>query len=94
MRLPATLTLAEARATAQQLRAADDAGEAGISPVFEVDASALSEFDTAALAVLLQARRQAQAQNRHFEVVGAPLKLVQLARLYGVADLLGLQTAA
>ncbi|MEO7853870.1 MAG: STAS domain-containing protein [Rubrivivax sp.] len=93
MRLPATLTLAEARLTAQQLLAQDSAGEDTKPSVFEVDASALHEFDTAALAVLLQMRRQAQAQNRVFEVAGAPHKLVQLARLYGVAELLGLQTA-
>ena len=55
-----------------------------------VDASALTDFDTAALALLLQARRLAQAGGRAFEVHGAPPKLTQLAQLYGVAELLSL----
>jgi phospholipid transport system transporter-binding protein len=59
-----------------------------------VDAAALAEFDSAALAVLLQARRQADAAGRGFELRGAPPKLVQLAQLYGVAGLLGLPDAA
>jgi phospholipid transport system transporter-binding protein len=58
-----------------------------------VDASALVDFDSAALAVLLQARRQADAVGRGFQVHGAPPKLVQLAQLYGVAGLLGLPAA-
>jgi len=55
-----------------------------------VDASPLQDFDSAALAVLLQLRRQADAAGRGFELQGAPPKLVQLAQLYGVAGLLGM----
>ena len=58
-----------------------------------VDASPLVDFDSAALAVLLQARRQADAAGRGFELRGAPPKLVQLAQLYGVAAVLGLPAA-
>jgi phospholipid transport system transporter-binding protein len=58
-----------------------------------VDASPLVDFDSAALAVLLQLRRQADAAGRGFELRDAPSKLVQLAQLYGVAALLGLPTA-
>lgn len=58
-----------------------------------VDASPLVDFDSAALAVLLQLRRQADAAGRGFELRGAPPKLVQLAQLYGVAGLLGLPAA-
>jgi ABC-type transporter Mla MlaB component len=43
--------------------------------------------------VLLQVRRQADADGRSFELRGAPPKLVQLAQLYGVAGLLGLPAA-
>ncbi len=89
MQLPATLTLAQARAAWEQLAA--QGLERGAESIFRVDASALREFDTSALALLLQARRQAQAEGRGFEVVGAPHKLVQLARLYGVDRLLALQ---
>jgi phospholipid transport system transporter-binding protein len=93
MQLPATLTLAQARAAWDQLAAHTGASDASAS-MFSVDASALREFDTAALALLLQARRQAQAQGRGFEVVGTPHQLVQLARLYGVHELLGLRVAS
>ena len=86
MKLPPELTLAQA-ASAWQALPAD--GSARV-----VDATALREFDTAALALLLQARRLAQAGGSPgFEVQGAPPKLVQLAQLYGVAELLGLATA-
>ena len=83
--LPERLTISEASATlarlAPQLLAAS-------APV--VDASALRELDTSALAVLLACQRQAAAQGRPLRVTGAPPKLRQLAQLYGVDSLLGL----
>lgn len=53
-----------------------------------VDASALEEFDSSALAVLLDCRRQALAVGQSFTVTGAPPRLLQLAGLYGVAELM------
>lgn len=83
--LPEQVTMTEARATLARLtpllEAADD-------PV--IDASALVELDTAAVAVLLACRRQAQARGKQLRVTGAPEKLGQLAQLYGVSALLGL----
>ena len=83
--LPATLTALEARATlrmlSQALTAEPDGGVV-------VDASALQEFDSAALAVLLDCQRQAQAWGRPFAVRQAPPKLAALAKLYGVDVLL------
>ena len=86
MKLPPTLTLDDAAATLETL-SADVAAAPG---ALAIDASALTAFDTAALALLLQAKRQAQAAGRGFEVKGAPPKLQQLAQLYGVHELLGL----
>lgn len=87
MKLPQQLTLTQAAAAWQAL---PTDGSARV-----VDATALQEFDSAVLALLLQARRLAQAGGGPaFEVRGAPPKLVQLAQLYGVAELLGLATAA
>jgi phospholipid transport system transporter-binding protein len=86
VQLPATVTLAEATAL---VRAAEEA-VAGGSGELAVDASALANFDTSLVAVLLHARRLAQAAGRSFRLVAAPEKLAQLARLYGVAELLGL----
>jgi phospholipid transport system transporter-binding protein len=88
--LPATVTMEVARdaqrmlaqALQQETRAA--AGDAGVT----VDASGLKQFDSSALAVLLECQRLAQAWGRRFEVRNAPKKLEELARLYGVDGLL------
>ncbi|MDH5330677.1 MAG: STAS domain-containing protein [Aquincola sp.] len=61
---------------------------------FTVDASALAAFDTSAIAVLLELRRQAQALGRTLAVHGAPAAMVELAGLYGVAELLGFDATA
>ena len=53
-----------------------------------VDAGALQQFDSSALAVLLECRRQALAAGMTFAVLGAPQRLLQLADVYGVADLI------
>ena len=92
MQLPDTLTLAQATATLGRLRAALSAAPAGAS--FEVDASTLAELDTSALAVLLDAQRLARERNLVMHVIRPPAKLVQLAKLYGVQGLLGLQASA
>ena len=46
------------------------------------------------MALLLDCQRQAQDRGKTLRVTGAPAKLGQLARLYGVAELLGLQLGA
>ena len=90
MKLPATATLNEAAALAATLPEAVAAG----SGVLQMDASALTAFDSATLALLLQAQRLAQAAGRDFVVVGLPPKLVELASLYGVDGLLALSPRA
>lgn len=84
LHLPATLTQATATGCLQALVAAlvSQPGEV------RVDASALSTFDSTALAVLLALRREAGRQQRGFAVAGLPQRLADLARLYGVAELL------
>lgn len=52
------------------------------------DASALRQFDSSALAVLLECRRQAMAAGKAFSVQGAPTRLRELAVLYGVQTLI------
>jgi phospholipid transport system transporter-binding protein len=89
MQLPATATLQEVAALAAGLPAeVADCVKSG-SGVLRVDAAALQHFDSSTIALLMQARRLATAAGRGFEVVGMPPKLAELARLYGVADLLG-----
>ncbi|MBP7915041.1 MAG: STAS domain-containing protein [Vitreoscilla sp.] len=84
--LPAQLTLPEARAALETLEAAI----AEASGAVAVDASALTHIDSATLAVLLQCRRSAQARKLGFSVQNAPQRLVDLAKLYGVEELLSL----
>ncbi len=91
MQLPQTLTLASATAALAALQASAASGD---RERLAVDASTLQVFDSAALALLLQARRLAQASGRALQISGAPPQLAQLAKLYGVAELLGLDSAA
>jgi len=84
LHLPQRLTHANASACLQSLLADAQGG----SDVLQVDAGRLVEFDSAALAVLLSLRRQAQRQGRRFAVQGLPVRLAELARLYGIAELL------
>ena len=55
-----------------------------------IDAAGLQQFDSSALAVLLECRRVAQASGRTFALRASPPRLNQLARVYGVAALLGI----
>jgi phospholipid transport system transporter-binding protein len=52
------------------------------------DAGSLRKFDSSALAVLLECRREALALGKTFSVSRMPAKLRELAALYGVAELL------
>ncbi len=90
--LPSRLTIGEARASLAALEPALGPSGNGSGAV-EVDASALAAFDTSAIAVLLELRRQAQAIGRTLAVRGAPAAMVDLAGLYGVADLLGFEAS-
>ena len=53
-----------------------------------VDATGLSHFDSAALAVLLEFRRETLAMGKRFSIRGLPSRLRDLATLYGIIDLL------
>lgn len=86
LRLPAVLTHAQANQSAEALRRALRLG--GKGPQVVVDASALRQFDSSALAVLLDCRRFVVAMGWALVVQGMPPRLRQLAALYGVADLL------
>lgn len=83
--LPATVTQKEAagvlrvfREAVQRLPAADQ---------LVVDASALQRFDSAALALILECQRMARRRGSAFVLRDAPPRLLELAALYGVAEL-------
>lgn len=88
LRLPENATLEQAATLAATLPAALARGKGA----FSVDASALKAYDTSTIALLLQARRGAQASGRAFTVTGAPAQPVQLAALYGVERLLSVSS--
>ncbi len=83
--LPTKLTHDDAPACMRMLQQglAAQAGSAAV-----IDASALTQFDSSALAVLLECRREASGLGRGFAVKGLPTRLRELAILYGVAGLL------
>ncbi len=83
--LPAQLTHEHAAACSRMLAQAvrSDHGTAAVA-----DASALQHFDSSALAVLMDCRREALSCGKTFSVRGLPPRLRALAGLYGVAELL------
>ena len=94
--LPASLTHEDGHRVSQaiaetlsQAVKADPTGRTEAQRCLHLDAQALERIDSAALAVLLQARRDAQAQGWTLEVRQPPARLTQLAALYGVSALLG-----
>lgn len=89
--LPETLTLREARDTMRLLKVAlEQEGEGDVV----VDAGALVRFDSSALAVLIECRRLAQAWGKRFSTRALPPKLGELARVYGIDELLSAEAAA
>jgi phospholipid transport system transporter-binding protein len=83
--LPAELTHEQApaccRMLAQGLKAQPES-------TVVADVGALQHFDSSALAVLLECRREALALGKSFSVSRMPPRLRELASLYGVAELL------
>ncbi|HTI16163.1 MAG TPA: STAS domain-containing protein [Trinickia sp.] len=80
-----TLTHASAKAVLAAGLASIEAGARG------VDCTALAEFDSSALAVLLAWRRAADARGADFEIANLPPGLASLAEVYGVDVLLSAQ---
>jgi len=82
--LPAVVTHAQALGAARGLSTQVASQAEGVV----LDASALEQFDSSALAVMLACRREAMAVGKTFAVHGLPARLSQLAGLYGVAELI------
>lgn len=85
LKLPSTLLHEQADACLAQCLAQ---WRLNTPPVVQVDASALVEFDSSALAVLLGLRREVVAQGSALRVTGMTARLRELAGLYGVLALL------
>ncbi len=80
LQLPARLTHAQAQACLAALTR-----DLPTSGTVTLDASALTQFDSSALAVLLACQRAAQLRGCTVTVVGLPPQAYQLAKVYGVA---------
>ena len=86
MKLPATLTLKEAGAVAGSLE--QEIGRMPPGSELNLDAADLQNFDTGAIAVVLQGMRAAAGRNVQLSLKAVPEKLSRLAALYGVSELL------
>lgn len=82
--LPTEITHSSARSCAHMLVQALQQSEASVV----ADAASLQRFDSSALAVLLECRREAQVAGKTFSVRAMPARLRSLATMYGVAQLL------
>lgn len=89
--LPSRLTFPDACSVLTQLESTLEPKQPG---TLQIDGSALQVFDSSAIAVLLECRRAAHAAGHGFSVTGLPASLLELAGLYGVAELLGVEEAA
>jgi phospholipid transport system transporter-binding protein len=85
--LPAVLLQAQAKSVANALvrsltaQLAKD-GEAVL------DASALTQFDSSALAIILACRRAVLAKGAQLRITGLPERAQTLAKVYGLSELL------
>lgn len=85
--LPAVLMQAQAQAVANELASVlgacvSQGGEAVL------DASALTQFDSSALAVILACRRAVLARGAQLRIAGLPARAQALTKVYGLSDLL------
>jgi phospholipid transport system transporter-binding protein len=83
--LPSELTFRQARAC---LRMLIQGLPSQTGPAVMVDAASLQRFDSSALAVLLEFRRESLALGKQFVIRGLSTNLANLASLYGVSELL------
>lgn len=85
--LPAVLMQAQAQSVAKELASVlaacvSQGGEAVL------DASALTQFDSSALAVILACRRAMLDKGAQLRITGLPERAQALAKVYGLSDLL------
>jgi phospholipid transport system transporter-binding protein len=83
--LPAEITHDKAAACSRMLA---QAVRAQPESAVVADAGALERFDSSALAVLLECRREALAHGKTLSVTRLAPRLRELASLYGVSELL------
>lgn len=92
LRLPASVLLPQAASLWQQWQASLSAEAAGVAAgagqEVRVSAADLKEFDSSALSLLLGCARVCRQHGLNLAVQDAPALLRDLARLYGVDELI------
>ncbi|MBV8123309.1 MAG: STAS domain-containing protein [Burkholderiaceae bacterium] len=81
--LPAIWAELEAALLAESLQVGAGAGQ-----VLHLNAAPLTDFDSGVLTLLLSAARLCRQRELQLQVFEVPAKLQELARVYGVGDLL------
>lgn len=98
LRLPASVQLAQAASLWQQWQASLSAEAAGVAASagqeVRISAADLKDFDSSALSLLLGCARVCGQHGLRLAVSDAPALLKDLARLYGVDELLWPSTTA
>ena len=84
--LPAAIMQDQAQAVTDSLTGA--MSQMAVGGVVTLNASALQQFDSSALAVVLACRRAVLELGGEFQLVGLPERLLALAQVYGVTELL------
>ncbi|MFY7864057.1 STAS domain-containing protein [Roseateles sp.] len=92
LKLPASVRMGELpglwAALQASLRAEAAQVRCGAGTELQLSAAELSEFDSAALTLLLSAARLCHQEGMRLRLQRVPDKLQELARVYGVAELL------
>jgi phospholipid transport system transporter-binding protein len=92
LKLPPRLRMDDARTAWAQMSPALRAEAAQVLAAagreVRLSAAALTDFDSSALSLLLSAARQCSEQGAALKLDDAPEKLRELARVYGLAELL------
>ncbi|HEX3061587.1 MAG TPA: STAS domain-containing protein [Usitatibacter sp.] len=70
------------------VQSAEYAARTDLPERLTIDFSGVGTVDSAAVALLLEWRRAAEARGKTLEFVNLPANLLALANLYGVADLI------
>jgi len=86
--LPSILTHSQARECLDGLLQALGNGNTPSQGPIHLNAKALSQFDSSALAVLLELKRQALDQGRELVIDEPSDALLSLVKVYGVAEFL------
>jgi phospholipid transport system transporter-binding protein len=84
--LPVTIMQDQAQEVADNLTGA--MSQMSVDGAVTLNASALEHFDSSALAVVLACRRAVLELGGDFQLIGLPERLLALAQVYGVTELL------